>query len=407
MRTVVERSSLSAAFPMLMLFAHCVSAAHVPASPGVTFVIAVSNAPGQQIANPEENTAQGDYETLVTVTANDKTGIRLNAFIDAEDAKGVRRQVTIPRHVLAEDLMTSHWQVLGFYSSDPLVLKGTTSLGPSRASVEELLTKGETAYSFQNYASRQRVDGALARADPARVKFPVLLNGQRVELDAIRATAHLKAGDTTRPFEQIILEHPEQPLSLRIAYGPRGASFPFQPDFAREIVRIDVPGTPALDDALAKDCRVEVPGIYFDFNEATLKPNSMRALQDIAATLRKHPEWRISIEGHTDNIGGVRYNDDLSLRRATAVRSALESEMSLSPANISAKGWGLHRPVESNDTLAGRARNRRVELVRDCSQGSAAQVDNAESSTKQPVERRGLENMMTFSDGASVEVPKQ
>ena len=117
----------------------------------------------------------------------------------------------------------------------------------------------------------------------------------------------------------------------------------------------------ALDEALTKDCRVEVPGIYFDFNEATLKPTSMSALQDIAATLRKHPEWRISIEGHTDNIGGVPYNDDLSLRRAASVRSALESEMSLDPANISVKGWGLHRPVESNDTLAGRARNRRVE----------------------------------------------
>ena len=355
--------------PMLMLSSSpCVSASQVPATPGTTFVIAVSNAPGQQIANPGENTAQGDYETVVTVTNNEKTGIRLSAFIDAIDASGVRRQVTVPRQVPTEDLMTSHWQVLGFHSSDPLVLKGTTSLGPSRASVEELLTKGNTAYSFQNYASRERVDGRLTRAEPARVKFPVVLNGRRIELDAIRATAHLKAGDTTRPFEQIILEHPEQPLSLRIAYGPRGADFPFQPDFAREIVRIDFPVKDSLDEALTKDCRVEVPGIYFDFNEATLKPNSMRAVQDIAATLRRHPDWRISIEGHTDNIGGIRYNDDLSLRRATAVRSALESETSLNPANIAVKGWGLHRPVESNDTLAGRARNRRVELVRDCKQ---------------------------------------
>jgi outer membrane protein OmpA-like peptidoglycan-associated protein len=348
-----------------LMFAACVCAAQIPVTPGVTFVIAVSNAPGQKIANPEENTAQGDYETVVTIAATDKTGIRLSAFIDGVDAKGVRRQVTVPRQVLSEDLMNSHWQVLGFHSSDPLVLSGTTSLGPSQASIRDLLTNGSTAYSFQNYASREKIDGRLAGAE--HVKFPVLLNGQRVQLDAIRATAHLKAGDTTRPFEQIILEHPEQPLSLRIAYGPRGASFPFQSDFAREIVRIDFPVKHALDEALTNDCRAEVPGIYFDFNEATLKPTSMRALQDIATTLRKHPEWRISIEGHTDNIGGVPYNDDLSLRRAAAVRNALEHELRLDPANISVKGWGLHRPVENNDTLAGRARNRRVELVRDCS----------------------------------------
>jgi len=347
-----------------MLFAACVDAADIPVTPGVTYVIAVSNAPGQRPA--DDNTAQGDYETVITVTAKDASGIHLSAYIDAVDAQGVRRQVAIPRQVLSEDLQTSHWQVLGFLSDDPLVVKGTTSLGVSQASVKELLTSGSTAYSFQNYTSRDKVDGRLTRAE--RVKFPVLLNGRRVELDAIRATANLKAGDTTRPFEQIILEHPEQPLSLRIAYGPRGSGFPFKPDFAREIVRIDTPADRALDAALAKDCRVEVPGIYFDFNEATLKPTSMRAIKDIAATLRNRPEWIINIEGHTDNIGGERYNDDLSMRRATAVRDALRKEAAVDVTKISVKGWGLHRPVESNDTLAGRARNRRVELVRDCSQ---------------------------------------
>ena len=347
-----------------LLFAACVGATEIPITSGTTFVIAVSNAPGQRPANPQENSAQGDYEAVVTVTGKDTSGIRLSAYIDAEDARGVRRQAIIPRLVLAQDLLTSHWQVLGFLTDDPQTLNGTTSLGPSRAQVKELLGSGSTAYSFQNYSSREKVDGSLTRAE--RVKFPVLLNGQRVELDALRATANLTAGNTTRPFEQIILDHPEQPLSLRIAYGPRGGSFPFKSDFAREIVRIDTPVDRALDEALTKNCRVEVPGIYFDFNEATLKPNSTQALKDIAATLSKHPQWLISIEGHTDNIGGERYNDNLSMRRATAVRHALQNEMSLNVSNVSVKGWGLHRPVETNDTLAGRARNRRVELVREC-----------------------------------------
>jgi len=57
-----------------------------------------------------------------------------------------------------------------------------------------------------------------------------------------------------------------------------------------------------------------VPGIYFDFNEATLKPPSKRALEDIAAVLRDQPQWKLTIEGHTDSVGGARHNANLSAR---------------------------------------------------------------------------------------------
>jgi outer membrane protein OmpA-like peptidoglycan-associated protein len=178
-------------------------------------------------------------------------------------------------------------------------------------------------------------------------------------------------GSTTRPFEHVILAQPQYPISLRIAYGPRGGGFPFKADFAREIVRIDFPVEqgPSLAEALAKNCRVEVPGIYFDFNEATLKPQSKRALQEIAAALSKQPQRHVSIEGHTDNIGSAQYNDDLSARRAATVKAALVGDFKVDAATIATRGFGLRRPVETNETLAGRARNRRVELVRDCGAG--------------------------------------
>ena len=136
-------------------------------------------------------------------------------------------------------------------------------------------------------------------------------------------------------------------------------------------MRIDFPvkQASALAEALAKNCRVEVPGIYFDFNEATLKAQSKRALQDIAAVLSQQPKRHVSIEGHTDNIGSAQYNDDLSARRAATVKAALVEDFKIDPATIATKGFGLRRPVETNETLAGRARNRRVELVRECSDG--------------------------------------
>ena len=137
-----------------------------------------------------------------------------------------------------------------------------------------------------------------------------------------------------------------------------------QPDFARDIVRIDFPQEqPALVSALKKDCRVEVPGIYFDFDRDTLKPQSERALREMAAALQAMPRQAFRVEGHTDNIGGDRHNDDLSARRAAAVKAALVRDFGVDGSRLSTAGFGARRPVETNATLVGRARNRRVELV--------------------------------------------
>jgi outer membrane protein OmpA-like peptidoglycan-associated protein len=134
------------------------------------------------------------------------------------------------------------------------------------------------------------------------------------------------------------------------------------------VVRIDFPVADdrQIEAALGTQCRVEVPGIYFDFDRATLKPESGHALTTIADLLRRHPDWSLRIEGHTDNVGGDAYNQDLSTRRAAAVQGALVREFAIAPVRLTSAGFGAHRPVETNDTIAGRARNRRVELVRNC-----------------------------------------
>jgi outer membrane protein OmpA-like peptidoglycan-associated protein len=174
----------------------------------------------------------------------------------------------------------------------------------------------------------------------------------------------MSAGNATRPFETVVLDHPRYPLSLRIAYGPRAGGFPIAPQFTREIVRIDLPALEvSVADALATACRVELRGIYFDFDKATLKPESARALQEIAAAIKAAPTRALVIEGHTDDIGSDQYNDQLSARRAAAVKAALVSDHAANAALLSTAGHGERRPVESNDTLAGRARNRRVELA--------------------------------------------
>jgi outer membrane protein OmpA-like peptidoglycan-associated protein len=341
--------------------AHATSA-NIPLVPGVTFVLAVSNK-SSPTAGKISDVLQGDYEMVVTITKVNVDEITQAVFFAGTDARGDQRSGTIARVVSTDDLASSRLQILGFHLDDPLHVAGATSLGPSLDVTRELAGKGATVYSFRNFAGRETISGTLRRSSTSLVKFPVLLNGKRLELDAIHATGQMALGSGKRPFETVILDHPWHPLSLRVAYGPRDGRFPFAPDFAREIVRIDLPGGEVPRSAFDEDCRVELQGLYFDFNQATLNPQSDRGLREIAAALRATQEARFTIEGHTDNIGSGRHNDDLSARRAAAVKAALVRDYGVDAVRLSTAGHGARRPIESNDTLAGRARNRRVELV--------------------------------------------
>ena len=88
-------------------------------------------------------------------------------------------------------------------------------------------------------------------------------------------------------------------------------------------------------------------------------------LEEIAGVLKTNPDWKLTVSGHTDNVGGDAYNLDLSQRRAAAVKLALVTRYHIAPERLATDGFGATRPVATNDTLAGRALNRRVELTRE------------------------------------------
>jgi outer membrane protein OmpA-like peptidoglycan-associated protein len=340
----------------------------IPLVPGLTIVLAAHNAtpPG---AASMKSIAQGDYELVVSVTGVGEAGIDETTSIEAEDENHKPLQLAIRRHVLATDLAGSRLQLLGFHTADPPEIPGTTSLGPSLAVTRDLRTTGRATYSVMNFLKQATSTGTLMRVGTASVPFPVMLNGRRTTLPAMRIAGLLKYGDKVRPWEQYVFDDPKHPLTLRFAHGAVGAAGgDFTPEFIREVVRIDFPMADdhAIENALTTLCRVEVPGIYFDFNSAALKPQSSGALTTIADLLRRQPRWRLSIEGHTDNSGGDAYNQDLSARRAASVKAALVRDFAIGSARVTTAGFGARRPVETNDTIAGRAHNRRVELVRDC-----------------------------------------
>ncbi|MEO0082012.1 MAG: carboxypeptidase regulatory-like domain-containing protein [candidate division WOR-3 bacterium] len=108
---------------------------------------------------------------------------------------------------------------------------------------------------------------------------------------------------------------------------------------------------------------ITLRGIYFDFNKATIKPESHSALADAAKILTDNPEIKVEIQGHTDWIGSDDYNLKLSDKRAWAVVNYLVQNFGIDANRLTAKGYGESRPVASNETEDGRALNRRVEFV--------------------------------------------
>lgn len=101
--------------------------------------------------------------------------------------------------------------------------------------------------------------------------------------------------------------------------------------------------------------------VLFDFDQSTLRADAAPALNR-AAVLLKRSDKPVIVEGHTDNVGTHEYNVQLSEARATTVAHALE-ERGIAAPRVTTKGYAYDRPVASNDTPEGRARNRRTEIV--------------------------------------------
>lgn len=110
--------------------------------------------------------------------------------------------------------------------------------------------------------------------------------------------------------------------------------------------------------------RIALYGIYFEFNKADLKQESAATLEQIAKLLSSDPGLKLLVTGHTDNVGSFESNRTLSERRAQAVVSELVTHYSVSSERLFPFGVSFAAPAASNDTEEGRAKNRRVELVR-------------------------------------------
>jgi hypothetical protein len=110
--------------------------------------------------------------------------------------------------------------------------------------------------------------------------------------------------------------------------------------------------------------RTRVYGINFDVDSAVIRDESKPTLDKIVAVLKAKPDWKLKVEGHTDSSGGDAHNQELSQKRADAVKTYLVIA-GINVARLTTAGLGATKPVAGNETEAGRAQNRRVELAKE------------------------------------------
>jgi len=383
--------------------------AQVPLCVGLTIVTAVEQ-------------PNGDYESIKTVEsiAGDVVRLKYSSERMVSDllAPGPPTLTTMThyRSVRRQDLQNAASYAQEFSDDLPETIPGTTAIGVSRQVLDRLKRAGQAELAISAIVPGQPLGidaevrpnvydylqaAPLVRAADRPVMLPVVVNDRAVMLPGIRATRDT-AGERS---EFVFLDDLDNPIALQFRIGI-DALKPWGPDM-RELMKGVTAANPAipamfglgndpeggdrarlrvvklafrcapaggdgatgtgagrLERSLAETGRAEVYDIFFTFNSDVIRPESEPTLGEIARLLRTRPDWSLSIEGHTDGVASDTFNLELSKRRAASVKAALTTRHGVSAARLSTAGFGESRPRDTNDTLEGRARNRRVELVR-------------------------------------------
>lgn len=227
-------------------------------------------------------------------------------------------------------------------------------------------------YEFSiDAAKKQAVEGRTLQAyyllNRGDGPLPSALQIVRNHQDAIK-----KVGGTI-VFEDVRTVHPKTVMrvtrdgkSVWVELVATGSGDRYDMVVVEEeaMVQEIVANAETLRKGLSSEGHVAVYGIYFDTDQAVIKPESEPALQEMAKLLAGDPKLSVFIVGHTDNTGTLEHNLKLSETRATAVVTALTTKHKIAAARLRASGVGPLAPVASNDIEEGRAKNRRVELVK-------------------------------------------
>ena len=301
---------------------------------------------------------EGDYEheCLIQIAKMDARGFSATQSCPVGKK---HEQLITTRRICWSDVIDSHIYITGVARKFPPTFVGALQFNLSLASFAVLKAGGELHHRYvvvdgdDPRFSQIDLDGHLT-SDGAGT-FNIIVNDKLVEVPTIEASyINHKTNDIIRIKA---LDEARFPLMLDFYV-------PSEHRFFVTYAKVSFPTANVLEQHLAVDKHTDVYGIYFNFASDVLRPESQPVLREIADALKAHADWKIIIHGHTDNIGGDAMNLDLSRRRAAAVRKDLVEHYQIDESRLSTSGFGASQPKESNDSERGRARNRRVELIR-------------------------------------------
>jgi outer membrane protein OmpA-like peptidoglycan-associated protein len=303
-------------------------------------------------------TDKGDLETLTQVQTVDDTSV--NVSTSGPDRNNPSQTIRGARHICIADLQGGNMYITVWGSGYAERIHGATMFTLSQAEYQGLKNNQTVPFTYVGspkqmpggYVLADKEEGTLARVEPNDVPVSVVLNEETKELPTIHAKGTL-GGHTVELFA---VDDPHNPVVLD--YHMPDSSFRLK------IMKITFPETKGIEKQLETEGKATVYGIYFDFNSATIRPESAPVLKEIAQVMTDHPDWKLSVNGHTDNVGGDAYNMKLSVKRAESVKQALVSEYNIAGERFETAGFGAGSPVDTNDTPEGRAKNRRVELIK-------------------------------------------
>lgn len=393
----------------------------IPLCPGLTVVTAVNQSDGDY--ESIKRVMNIDAKAITIAYGSERTVIDDLTNVAGLQTTRVSHDVRVADQAGA-DMYLIEWMndlpkvVPGTTSLGPShsVLTALKTKGSADLTLVRYLLPGATLDpSKREYIFNGKTVFHLVR-DPKPASVSILVNGKPSLLSAVRATA-----DTLgEKVEFFFLDDPRNPIALKFRLGigarteinqqMRAAvgkpTYPSDDHDQLQVVRIsfsctpqplptvagvpqaggippdgkpavvtaaeggtgvaDAPGSlvASLEASLnTKGGSVDVYDIFFSFGSAKIRAESSPTLSAITAVMKAHPDWNLQVAGHTDSIAADAYNLALSSNRSAAVKAELVARGVLA-SRLTTQGFGETRPRDTNDTLLGRARNRRVELTR-------------------------------------------
>jgi outer membrane protein OmpA-like peptidoglycan-associated protein len=208
--------------------------------------------------------------------------------------------------------------------------------------------------TLRKQAAERQYNAEVAKRDAQNQAQQSQLQAQQAQLEAERSQAAQAQADADRARA----EAEAAEARARAAEATKSAS---DANAVRERLRSQLNSVLATSES-ARGLIVKMSDVLFDTGKYTLKPGTQISLAKVSGILQAYPGLKVQVEGYTDSVGGDDYNQKLSENRANAVRDFLVAQ-GVQPDNITAAGYGKTKPVADNATSAGRAQNRRVNLV--------------------------------------------